>query len=974
MSLGLIVLLPFLGSLGAAFLPPHARNAASWLAGLVALVCTLLAATLYPQVADGAVVRLVTPWAPQLGLELYLRMDGYAWLFAMLVCGMGVLVVLYARYYMSAADPVPRFFAFLLAFMGAMLGVVLSGNLIQLVIFWELTSLTSFMLIAYWYHREDARRGARMALIITVGGGLCLLLGVLLLGKIAGSYDLDTILARGDVIRSHAWYAPIVILVAAGALTKSAQFPFHFWLPQAMAAPTPVSAYLHSATLVKAGVFLMARLWPALAGTELWFWLICSAGAATLLIGAFSATFQRDLKGVLAYSTISHLGLITLLLGMNSRLALIAAVFHMMNHATFKASLFMGAGIVDHETGTRDLRRLGGLRRLMPITAVVTTVAAGAMAGVPLLNGFLSKEMFFAESIFAGNESGLQITLPVIATLAGVFSVAYALRLIHQVFFGSLPQDLPRMPHEPTRGMLLPSAVLVLACLLVGILPEQTVGPLLTTAAQSILGAGMPEYHLAIWNGLTLPLMMSFVALGGGLACYIVLHVTGRTMMPTPLLSKLNAGRIFEVLNVAAIRGAGRLTGVMFSWRLQPQLLLITTAALVAGFLPLAIAGWSPGAAPLTPLDPLFLLLWLVGAACALGAAVQAKFHRLAALIMVGGVGLTTCLTFAWFSAPDLALTQIAVEVVTVVLILLGLRWLPRRLAAVDPRRATLRARSRRTRDAILAILCGAGLAALAFAVLTRPSITELESFYLGQALERAGGRNVVNVILVDFRGFDTLGEITVVGIVAMAVYALLRRFRPAPESIEMPRAQRRAGEPESLSAHQDAALPSGDLKIPAVLVRLLLPMAGMVSLYFLLRGHDAPGGGFVGGLVMATAVIVQYMVGGALWVESRLRVHPLILMGLGLLAAAGAGMLAWHASLPFLTARAIDMHVPLLGGIHVSSVLLFDLGVYLLVIGATLLMLVALAHQSLRSPHKTVTPLGPDLEEDEQIRDVEVR
>lgn len=945
MTLGLIILLPFLGSLCAACLPSHARNAAVWLSGSVTLACTVLTASLYPHTVDGAVIRLVAPWAPQFGLEMNLRMDGFAWMFAMLVSGVGTLVVLYARYYMSAEDPVPRFFSFLLAFMGAMLGIVLSGNLIQLVVFWELTSLTSFMLIAYWYHREEARRGARMALIVTAGGGFCLLVGVLMLGKVVGSYDLDAVLAAGDVIRAHAWYPALLILILLGALTKSAQFPFHFWLPQAMAAPTPVSAYLHSATMVKAGVFLLARLWPALSGTTLWFWIVCSAGAATLLVGAFSATFQRDIKGVLAYSTASHLGLITLLLGMNSTLALIAAVFHTLNHATFKASLFMGAGIIDHETGTRDLRRLGGLARLMPITAIVVSVAAAAMAGVPLLNGFLSKEMFFAESIVAGGESGLRFAFPALATVAGLFSVAYSARLIHRVFFGTLSPEVPRTPHEPTRGMLVPGAVLVFACLLVGIFPEYTVGPVLASAAHSILGANLPVYELALWHGVTTPLLMSVVALAGGLSFYIVLNRRGRAMVPTPGLSRLDAVRTFDILNVAAIRGAARATQSLFSSRLQQQMLLIVCVAFAAALLPVAIGGWSAGTLPLTPLDPVFLLLWIIGGACALGAAMQAKFHRLAALIMTGGVGLITCLTFARLSAPDLALTQIVVETVTAVLILLGLRWLPRRIERFDPRRSSMRARACRFRDAILAVLCGTGVAALSYAVLTRPAAGELGPFFIRHALDPAGGRNIVNVILVDFRGFDTLGEITVVGIVAMTVYALLRRFRPAPESIAAPTVQRRADESEA------------SLKIPAVLVRLLLPFAGLVSVYFLLRGHQAPGGGFVGGLVMATAVIAQYMVGGTIWVESRLRVHPLTWMGLGLLSAVAAGMLAWGASLPFLTARTVDVHLPILGDIHLSSVLLFDLGVYLLVIGATLLMLVALAHQSLRSPRHAAPP-----------------
>jgi multicomponent K+:H+ antiporter subunit A len=322
---------------------------------------------------------------------------------------------------------------------------------------------------------------------------------------------------------------------------------------------------------------------------------------------------------------------------------------------------------------------------------------------------------------------------------------------------------------------------------------------------------------------------------------------------------------------------------------------------------------------------------------------------------MLGGAGLVTCLTFAWFSAPDLALTQLSVEVVTIVLLLLGLRWLPRRIAFDDPLRQTARARARRVRDLAVAIGAGTGLAALAFAMLTRPAVLGLAPFFIDNTLEPAGGRNVVNVILVDFRGFDTLGEITVVAIVALIVYALLRRFRPAPESIELPHAQREDSARHAAFDHPQDLLPRGDMRFPAVLARLLLPMAALVSLYFLLRGHNAPGGGFVGGLVMATAFIVQYMVGGTIWVESRLRIHPQLWVALGLLAAAAAGIGAWLASRPFLTAISADLHLPLVGEVHVSSVLAFDFGVYMLVIGATVLMLIALAHQSLRSPRKTV-------------------
>ncbi|MBX6393425.1 MAG: monovalent cation/H+ antiporter subunit A, partial [Burkholderiales bacterium] len=387
MRLIVLLVLPFAGSLLAALMRQNARNAEAWLAGLVALAGALLTASLYPEVSGGAVIRHDIEWLPQMGLHFVLRLDGLAWIFAMLITAIGLLVVIYARYYMSAEDPVPRFFAFLLGFMGSMLGIVLSGNLIQLAFFWELTSLYSFLLIGYWHHNATARDGARMALTVTGAGGLCLFAGLLLLGTMAGGYDLDRIVAAGDTIRNHEYYVPALVLIAIGALSKSAQFPFHFWLPHAMAAPTPVSAYLHSATMVKAGVFLLARLSPAMAGTDEWTWIIGTAGLVTLVLAAYIAIFQHDLKGLLAYSTISHLGLITLLLGLATPLGVVAAIFHIMNHATFKASLFMAAGIIDHETGTRDIRKLRGLYSFMPITATAAIVAAASMAGVPLLNG-----------------------------------------------------------------------------------------------------------------------------------------------------------------------------------------------------------------------------------------------------------------------------------------------------------------------------------------------------------------------------------------------------------------------------------------------------------------------------------------------------------------------------------------------------------------------------------------------------------
>ncbi|WP_323986579.1 MULTISPECIES: monovalent cation/H+ antiporter subunit A [Pseudomonas] len=958
MSLIVLLLLPFAGSCLAALLPHNARNTESLLAGLVALVGTIQVALLYPQIAHGGVIREEFMWLPSLGLNFVLRMDGFAWLFSMLVLGIGTLVSLYARYYMSPDDPVPRFFAFFLAFMGAMLGLVISGNLVQIVFFWELTSLFSFLLIGYWHHRADARRGAYMALMVTGAGGLCLLAGVMLLGHIVGSYDLDQVLAAGDQIRAHALYPVMLALVLIGALSKSAQFPFHFWLPHAMAAPTPVSAYLHSATMVKAGVFLLARLWPSLSGSEEWFWIVGGAGALTLLLGAYCAMFQNDLKGLLAYSTISHLGLITLLLGLNSPLAAVAAVFHILNHATFKASLFMAAGIIDHESGTRDIRKLSGLVRLIPFTATLAMVASASMAGVPLLNGFLSKEMFFAETVFITSTAWVEFALPLIATIAGTFSVAYALRFTVDVFFGPTATNLPHTPHEPPRWMRAPVELLVFTCLLVGIFPAQVVGSILAAAALPVVGGVLPEYSLAIWHGWNAPMIMSLVAMSGGVVLYLLLRKQlkrGRFKYP-PIISYFNGKRGFERSLVVMMRGVRKIEKRISTKRLQTQLFLLVLVAVIGGMIPMLNSGLSWGDRPKIPGSIVFVTLWLLAIACALGAAWQAKYHRLAALTMVSVCGLMTCVTFVWFSAPDLALTQLVVEVVTTVLILLGLRWLPRRIEEVSPLPSSLRkARIRRLRDFLLSTVVGGGMALLSYAMLTRQTPNDISSFYLSRALPEGGGSNVVNVMLVDFRGFDTLGEITVLGAVALTVYALLRRFRPSKESMQLPAQQRQLAPDvatDLVNPRQASDTALGFMMVPAVLVRLLLPIALVVSFYLFMRGHNQPGGGFVAGLVMSVAFILQYMVAGTQWVEAQMSLRPMRWMGFGLFSATLTGLGALFAGYPFLTTHTWHFSLPLLGDIHIASALFFDVGVYAMVVGSTLLMLTALGHQSVRA-HK---------------------
>jgi multicomponent K+:H+ antiporter subunit A len=958
MSLALLVALPFLGSVVAALLPAKARTTAATWAALVALACAVQIALLYPEVRDGVVIREAYPWLPAAGLEFVIRIDGFAWMFAMLVTGIGALVALYARYYMSPDDPVPRFFSLFLAFLGAMLGIVVSGNLVQLAVFWELTSLVSFLLIGYWHHRADARRGARMSLAVTGAGGLCLLAGVLLIGHIVGSHDLDVVLGAGERLRTHALYPAALVLVLIGALTKSAQFPFHFWLPHAMAAPTPVSAYLHSATMVKAGVFLLARLWPALAGSEPWFWIVSGAGAATLVLGAYLAMFQNDLKRLLAYSTISHLGLITLLLGLNSRLAAVAAVFHIINHATFKASLFMAAGIIDHETGTRDIRRLNGLVHAMPFTVTLALVASAAMAGVPLLNGFLSKEMFFAETVFIAAHPVVQKVLPFVATLAGVFAVVYALRFSADIAFGKPSTDLPRAPHEPPRWMRWPVEVLVLICLIVGVAPAWSIGPILEISARPVV-VHLPEYDLAVWHGFNAPFAMSLVALVVGTIAYRWLgpRIDRGEIARPPLVGRLDGRRAFASALTGLEAFARRLTRWTSTTRLQTQILALVIVTLAVALVTVLGYAFHWGDRQRVPATLDFVLLWGIGIACALGAAFQSKFHRLAALIMLGGAGLVTCLTYAWFSAPDLALTQLAVEVVTTILFLLGLRWLPKPAPEVG-RRLGIRASARRTRDVMIAIAAGVGMAALSYAMLTRQAPQSIAPYFLAHAVPDGGGHNVVNVMLVDFRSFDTMGEISVLGAVALAVYALLRRFRPPRESAELPRQQRIL--PPDLAtdlvqprASQDTA--GGYLLVPAVLARLILPIAVLVAIHLFLRGHNLPGGGFVAGLVVAIGLLAQYIVAGSMWVESRLNPHPVRWIVSGLLAVVATGTGALVLGYPFLTTHTAHVTLPVLGEIHVPSAVFFDIGIFAAVIGATLALLIALGHQSLRAVRQTV-------------------
>ncbi len=908
--LELLLALPFVLALVIALSRNASRRTVAILAGLAPLLGLAILALLAGSVFDGEIIRASYAWIPEAGLDFSLRVDGLAWTFGLLVLGIGGLVVLYGHYYLSATDSPRRFFTYLMLFMGAMVGMVTAGNLLLLAIFWELTSISSFLLIGFWSHRQDARQGARMALTITGMGGLALLGGVLLIGRIIGSYDLDVVLASGDLIRASHLYPWALGLVLLGIFTKSAQFPFHFWLPHAMAAPTPVSAYLHSATMVKAGVFLLARLHPALAGTDLFFYVVSGVGATTLLIGAWFAIFQHDLKGLLAYSTISHLGLITLLFGLSTDMAVVAALFHILNHATFKASLFMAAGIIDHETGTRDMRRLGNLRRYMPMTSMLAIVASLAMAGIPLLNGFLSKEMFFAEALDIGGHGTMRLVISVVALLAGIFGIAYSLRFVHDTFFGSGPRALDVVPHEPPKWMRIPVGVLAILCVIVGMIPALTIGPLLHTMVRGTLGDAAPEFSLAVWHGFNLPLMMSIASLVFGVALYFGL----RWLLDFHAVVTRSIGRNVFHLNIEALFAlAGRFTERVANGSLQRSLFgLLVVGVLVAGWplvgnlgAMLALAG-PPQSMPIVG-----WILWALLVSATIGTVIV-HGKRLTALIVIGGVGLAVSLVFVYLSAPDLALTQLLVEMVTIALMMMALNYLPKQ--SKMSRRPL-----RKLRDVGISVVAGGGLACLAYAMMMTPADT-IASELLVRSLPEAYGRNVVNVILVDFRGFDTFGEITVFGVAALVVHALLRWARLKPDEV-MP------GPPVQLPIASD-------------LTQLLFPLVLTVSIYLFLRGHNAPGGGFIAGLVFAVPVLVKYVLQGARAVEATFGFDYLRGIAIGLLLAVLGGVGSWWFGVPFLTSGHLDLELPLVGLLPLASALVFDTGVYVVVFAGTLLML----------------------------------
>jgi multicomponent K+:H+ antiporter subunit A len=918
-SLFLIVALPFLGALLPGLMISAGRQACAGITFTVTLAAFIGLLTNLPAVLAGEVVTTGVNWMPTLGLNVNLMLDGLGFFFALLILGIGLLIITYARFYLAREDNMGEFFTYLLLFQGAMVGIVLSDNILLLLIFWELTSLSSFLLIGYWKHLPEGRQGARMALTVTGMGGLALIGGMLILGNIVGSFDLSVILQSKDIIQESPLYLPALILILIGCFTKSAQFPFHFWLPHAMAAPTPVSAYLHSATMVKAGIFLMARLWPVLSGTPEWFVIVTTAGLVTMVLGAVIALFKHDLKALLAFSTVSHLGLITMLLGTGTAFGAMAAVFHILNHATFKAALFMSAGIIDHETHTRDIRRLGGLRHLMPITFVIASVAALSMAGIPLLNGFLSKEMMLEEA----NHTVLFNTpwlVPGLAVLGSLFSAAYCFRLIGHTFMGPKRDDYPAKPHDPPAGLWLPPALLVVLVVVIGCAPF-VAEPFVKLVTASVLGdaAEVPKAYFKIWHGLVPALYMSIVAVVGGLIALALFNPLLRMWDAAP---RPEAKTIFEALIAAAVALARSLIHTLHNGAFSRYAAIAAVTITAVSYHAWTTGTVGPATRVMQPAGPVEIAGWAMLVAATCGLAFMHR-NRLLSLILIGIVGLMVSVGFVFFSAPDLAMTQITVEVVTIILLLLALNFLPN----TTPIESTV---LHRTRDVVVAIAGGAATFAMSYHFLLRDAVTSpISEFHLANSYRGGGGTNVVNVILVDFRGFDTFGEIIVLGIAALLIYALTETLLGGPVRARL--LNRVPDQPRSGASHP---------MMMVVMTRVIMPVVLLVGFYIFLRGHNEPGGGFIAGLVVSIAFVMQYMASGFSWTSARLRYPYHGVIGAGVLIAGLTGIGSWFVGKPFLTSDFTYVRIPPFQEFELATAALFDLGVFLAVVGAVMLSL----------------------------------
>ena len=743
----------------APYLSRFFRKNAGLLFALVPTAVCLYWITNIGYVEQGGTLHAFFSWIPSLGINLSFYSDGLSQLFVILITGIGALVLIFAGGYLHGNPLIGRFYSYLLIFMGAMLGLVLSDNLLLLFVFWELTSISSYLLIGFLHEKEDSRRLALQALIITGGGGLALLAGIILIGMIAGSYEFSELLTNPDIIRSHGLYLPILILFLLGVFTKSAQVPFHFWLPGAMAAPTPVSAYLHSATMVKAGIFLLARMNPILGSTDAWHYIISIVGVVTMVTGALMAVVQTDLKRLLAYSTVSALGTLVLLLGLGTVMATKAAIVFLIVHSLYKGGLFMIAGTIDHETGTREVTCLGGLVRFMPITAVAAGLAALSMSGFPPLLGFIGKELIY--------EAKLQLpTLSILITFAGV--LANVVNVTVAIIVGIAPfWDDEQISNQPAHDapVALWSGPLILSLLgLVAGLFSDLIGRQLIAPAVTAVRAEETLVKLQLWHGISPVLILSIATLLTGTGLFFGRHILRRLAAKMKILVIAGPERLYRSFFDAIINFAGWQTRMIQNGHqsIYTLVIFVTTVVLILLTFPWSFLIFEQSALTDIRYDEVLLIAAMLIA----GFAVIKIRSRLGAVIALGVIGYGIALLYVLYGAPDLAITQILVETLTVILFVFVIYHLPRFTG--------LSSRVTRIRDVVIAIVFGGTMTLLMLKAISIP-LTPISTFFGRNSYLQAFGKNVVNVILVDFRSLDTLGEITVLSVAALGVVAMLK-------------------------------------------------------------------------------------------------------------------------------------------------------------------------------------------------------
>ncbi|WP_454455406.1 hydrogen gas-evolving membrane-bound hydrogenase subunit E [Thauera phenylacetica] len=908
-SIGLIAIamlaaVPLAGRLG---------QRAGWLLALAPLAAFIHFLTQMPTVAGGAVVTSTLAWVPALGVELAFRLDGLSLLFALLITGIGTLIVLYAGAYLSEHHHLGRFHAYLLGFMAAMLGLVLADDLIAMFVFWELTSVTSFLLIAFQHDKPESRRAALQALLITGGGGLALLAGLILLGSVGGSWQFSGL--SGEAIAEHALYPAILVLVLIGAFTKSAQLPFHLWLPNAMAAPTPVSAYLHSATMVKAGVYLLARLNPALGGSASWSTILIIIGAATALVGAVLAIRQTDLKRVLAYTTVTVLGQLTMLLGTNTHYGLQAFAIYLVAHAFYKAALFMAVGSIDHATGTRQIALLGGLIRHMPLTGFAVALAAFSNAGLPPFFGFIAKEFKYAGLIELGL-AGWITTVVMILTNALLLTAA---GLVFVRAFLGREGRYPHAPHEVGVPMWIGPMLLAIGGFVFGAFNNLAEVWLIDAAVQAVSRATVPV-SLYLWGGFTPALVASLLTVALGVFFYLQRTRLRRRLSLWRVLWRVSGDRIWDRLLKRVFAFATRVADRFQHGSLRQHISALVLA--IAGFALIGLFAstgedfaWPEVTSPIN----LAALLGCVLAVAVAGAAAAAVTPgRVALVATLGASGLGMAMFFLAARAPDVAITQLMVETLTVIFLALVLRRLP------PTRLVGSRKPAAKRFHAVVAAVIGAVVAAMMLMTVSQPLPGDIARWYLDNSLPGGQGANVVNVILVDFRALDTLGEILVVGLAGLAAAGLLAGGRREDEAAPG------AGATEGSADFGSVLLRQGILPLSALLA--------LVALMLLWRGHNLPGGGFIGGLVAACAAVLVALAFGTTRARALLRVPPLAMLAGGLGIAAVAGLVGLLHGEPFLTGNWIFP-----AGLPLGTPLLFDVGVFLTVLGAVLHMLLGL-------------------------------